>query len=601
MTDSITLVLPVSRIRRNPKIDPRKGRKKADYLQFVESVRTQGVLQAILVRPIQGDPDFDYEVVFGNTRYCASIDAGMPTIRAEVREMGDEEARLLAAIENLRRSDLTPIEEAQMAVMLLADHANDHAAVMKALGWSRTLLDSRILLSRACDAVADALLEDQIKIGHAELLCRLPDIDQPAILSRIIEKGYSVTETRDRLLALTRDLKTARFDTEECRSCIHNSGANADLFEVSLGESRCQNSPCWNRKTAALIEVKLVEAQQEFGVAHTDLTLPQDGFVRLESKGATGIGEAQMTACVTCSNYGAVVSTAAGREGDVTGGYCFNRKCNTGMQEQYKVLLAEASGQLQSSASDTPAQIDGDQAIKGGAGNADQQKKSTSATAKPAQPAQFKKSIRREAFTLYSRVATKVVLEDRRLTLAVAITSMYFDTRSDIPATLRKRMEDGLGITSSLQQRERAKVEVKLAQRTEEDLFKLLSSMAASTVFRADPADQFDMSVSGSQSLAFIAHGGAKPVDLFVMNEAYLKAQVKAGIIEDCKRSGFAAKYNEVHGDKAFDKLATGKSDDLIKAILSFTDFSWLGYLPAALELSAQGGKATPAPQPTAA
>ena len=125
--------------------------------------------------------------------------------------------------------------------------------------------------------------------------------------------------------------------------------------------------------------------------------------------------------------------------------------------------------------------------------------------------------------------------------------------------------------------------------------------MAASTVFRADPADQFDMSVSGSQSLAFIAHGGAKPVDLFVMNEAYLKAQGKAGIIEDCKRSGFAAKYNEVHGDKAFDKLATGKSDDLIKAILSFTDFSWLGYLPAALELSAQGGKATPAPQPTAA
>ncbi|MBG6289824.1 PRTRC system ParB family protein [Pseudomonas nitroreducens] len=593
--------IAVARIRRNPKIDPRKGRKKASYSAFVESVRANGVLQPILVRPVTDDPNFDFEVVFGNTRHAASVDAGKTTIAAEIRSMSDEEARMLAAVENLQRSDLTPIEEAQHAVVLLADNANDHAAVMKALGWSRTMLDSRILLSHACDAVAEALLEDQIKIGHAELLCRLPAADQPAILSRIIEKGYSVVDTRDRLLTLTRDLGSARFDTEECRTCVHNSGANADLFEVSLGESRCQNAVCWNRKTAALIEVKLIDAQQEFGVAHTDKTLPQDGYIRLEAKGSTGVGETQLAACVTCANYGAVVSTTAGREGEVVGGYCFDRKCNSDKHAQYKALIAEASG-----ATAPPQQGEGS-TPEGSAGSRQPasepgKTRKPATTSKPAQPAQLKRAIRREAFTLYSRMATKAVMDDRRLALAVAVTSMYFDVRNEIPSQLRERMEGNLGIQGrGLTSNQRADLEVKLAQRTEDDLMRLLSSMAACSVFRTDATDQFDKSVSGSQSLAFIQHAGIQPVEHFQMNEAYLKAQVKASIVEDCKRSGFAEKYNEVNGEKAFEKLATGKSEDLIKAVLAFTQFNWLGYLPAALELSAQGGKSAPRSQQTAA
>ena len=171
---------------------------------------------------------------------------------------------------------------------------------------------------------------------------------------------------------------------------------------------------------------------------------------------------------------------------------------------------------------------------------------------------------------------------------------MYFEVRGELPAPLRKRMEAGLGIETSIQQTGRALIEVQLARRTEEELLKALSSMAASTVYRSDNAEQFDKSVSGSQSLAFIAHAGANPVDSFLMNEAYLKAQVKAGIVEDCKRSGFMTKFNEVNGEKAFDKLLGSKSDDLIKAILAFTEFSWLGYLPTALELSAQGGSDQP-------
>lgn len=591
------VLLPVSRIRRNSKIDPRRGRNAQDYAQFVESVRANGVLQAICVRPIKDeDQDHDYEIVFGNTRHSAANDAGLEFVPAVIKDMTDAQARMLAAIENLQRADLTPVDEARHVMQLLADLANDHEAVMKELGWSRTKLDSRILLSHACDAVADALIQGQIKIGHAELLCRLPDTDQPAVLDAVISKNYSVADTRDRLLALTRDLSTARFNTDECRSCLHNSGANADLFDVSLGSSRCQNATCWNEKTSSLIEVKLIEAKQDFGVAHTDLTLPKDGYTKLVARGVEGIGEDQMSACTSCDSYGAVVSTTAGREGDVIGGYCFNRTCLTSKREEYQALVAAASAQtnvvqlpVAGATQPTDSPVPGTQVEM----SANPSKTSQPVTnTKQIKPEQIRKSIRRHAFEVYSRAARTAVLDDQCLALAVAITSMYFDLRSDLTIEQREALDSKVGAKPSLIKDDRAKLEIELAKKGQEALMTLMSDVASLTVLRNDPGDRFDKSVSGSQSVAFMEHSTLDPTDYFLMNESYLKAQVKAGIVEDCAKSGFALKYNEVKGDKAFQKLSAGKTSDLIEGILQFTDFSWKGYLPAALKLSAQGGKA---------
>lgn len=573
--------LALDRIRRNEKIDPRKGRKKAAFEQMVRSVAAKGVLQPILVRPVEGDAEHDFEVVAGNSRWQAAKDAGLTEIPALIREMSDQEARLLAALENQVRSDLTPVEEAQHAVLLLEDMANDHQAVMKALDWSRTKLDSRLLLAHACDAVNEALLEDQIEIGHAELLCRLPGDDQGAVLAKIIEKGYTVKQTRERLLALTRDLSTARFDTEECRTCIHNSGANADLFSASLGQSRCQNSACWNTKTEALISVRLIEAQDEHAVVHSEAVLAKDSYIALAARGEHGVGEQQATACASCSNFGAVVMTTRGREGDIVGGMCFNRPCQKEKAAAYKAALASVS-QSQASTTTSPA--------KTAAGKPAAAKAATTAEAKPAG---VKKSLRREAFNLYTRMGRDIVLKDRALTLAVAVVSMYFEMRGDIKSEIRTQMEKALGLAgnTALQQNQRGPVEVRLAALGEEKLLEIMARMAAASLLRNDSADQFDKSVSGAQALTFIEHANADPAKAFVMNEGYLKAQVKAGIVEDCKRSGFAAAYNAAKGEKAFEALAGGKTADLTAAILGFKEFNWLGYLPTALELSAQGGK----------
>jgi PRTRC genetic system ParB family protein len=577
MNQEVAVSIPLNRTRRNPKIDPRKGRKKASFETLVRSVREQGVIQPIVVRPVNDDPNFDYEVVAGNSRWSAAIEAGLTTISAMCREMTDQEARLIAALENQIREDLTPIEEAQHAVVLLVDMANDHQAVMKALDWSRTKLDSRLLLAHACDQVAEALLEDQIKIGHAELLCRLPAADQAGILSKIIEQGYTVEQTKSRLLALTRDVSTARFDTSDCRTCIHNSGANADLFDNGLGEARCQNPVCWNTKTEQLISVRLIEAQGEHAVVHTELSLASDSYIKLTARGEHGVGEQQAAACTSCSSFGAVLMTARGREGDVAPGMCFNRTCQSEKNAAYKAILTSVVETASPSATNTSA-------------SSTKAPSSSKRTESAAKPAQVKKSLRREAFRLYARMGKEIVLKDRCLTLAVAIVSMYFEMRNDLPSALRSQMEKAMDVTGMLQTTARVAVEVRLAQKGEQKLLELLASMAASSLLRTDGADAFEKSVSGAQSLGLIEYANADPAKAFVMNESYLKAQVKAGIVEDCKRSGFAVAYNAAKGEKAFETLVAGKSQDLIKAIIDFKDFSWLGYLPTALQLSAHGG-----------
>lgn len=213
-----------------------------------------------------------------------------------------------------------------------------------------------------------------------------------------------------------------------------------------------------------------------------------------------------------------------------------------------------------------------------------------------AKPTQVKKSIRRVAFDLYARMSKQAVLNDRSLALAVAIVSMYFEMRSDLKSEVRAPMEKAMGVTSSLMPTARADAEIRLAQLGEEKLLTFMGSMAAASLFRTDNADAFEKSVSGAQSLKFMEYAQVDPAKGFAMNETYLKAQVKTGIIEDCKRSGFATAYNEVKGEKAFEGLTTGKASVLIDAVLAFKEFNWLGYLPPALELSVQGGK-KPAPQ----
>jgi len=574
--------VPLNQIRRNPLIDPRRGRNKAKYESMRASIQDAGVLQAILLRPIEG-ADVRYEVVFGNTRFDASCEVGLLDIPADIRPMSDAEARMAAAIENLQRADLTPIEEAFHAVVMLADHNNDHAEVCRVLGWSRTKLDSRVLLSKCCDEVADALLQGDLKLGHAELLAPMTHDDQRTICAKIIERSLSVIQTRDRLMEMNAAISTAPFDTTDCAGCQHNSGLYADLFSASIGEAKCQNRTCWDSKVSQLIDVRLIEAEKEFGVVHTDMTLPDGGYVLLQETGADGVGSEQFAACTGCATYGAVVSTKPGQQGKIIGGHCFNKACNAQHNTAYRALIASVNEAPSTGVSESPHT--NFQHPTAGQGPAPATA-SGEVTAEKAKPQEVKKAIRKEAFGLYSRMACQAINDNPAYSLAISIVSLYLDMRNELPQELLERLQKTTGIPSSIHGHARAAVEVKLSNRPIEELGKILSQVAACTVFRKDSSELFHQSVPGAQSLAFIQAAGMDPAMHFKVTDNYLRSLTKAGIIADCKASGFDLKFDEVKGNKEFSKLALSKTDVLIKAILEFNDFSWEGYLPDSMKIS---------------
>lgn len=579
--------LPLGKIRRNPNIDPRKGRNTAAFAAIRVSIREQGVLQAIVVRPIEG-ADVPYEVVAGNTRFSASEEEGLFDIPAMIRQMTDAEARSAAAIENLQRADLTPIEEAWHCVRLLEDSGNDHDEVCRILGWSRPKLDGRVLLSKCCDEVAAALVEKQIKIGHAELLAPMVEDEQRVICKAIIKRQMTVQATRERLAQLTPLISSARFDTTACTGCAHNSQGYADLFSASVGDAKCQNSKCWQEKTQQLIDVRMVEAQEEYGLVHTDLTLPTDGYARLTATGGSGVGSAQLNACAACPRYGAVVTTTKGREGEVMGGYCFDKVCHSEKTSAYQEIVAAANGNSQPQ--EAPAAID----IGTEQSPASNPKPASSKVKATAKPQDIKRSIKKVAFSMYAKMGQQAIQSSRSLVLAVSIVSLYLDLRSDVPSEEWTRLEPVIKFPTGLSSYNRAEFEVELARRPVGDLDDILNHLAALTVLRRDSNDAFAKSLSGAQSLAFIEMAGMDATEHFSMNEEYLKALTKSGIVADCKASGFDVKYDEVKGDKEFAKLAAGKVDDLIKAILAFTDFTWKGYLPETMKPCAHDGSGTP-------
>jgi hypothetical protein len=138
------------------------------------------------------------------------------------------------------------------------------------------------------------------------------------------------------------------------------------------------------------------------------------------------------------------------------------------------------------------------------------------------------------------------------------------------------------------QRSNRSSLETALASKPIEELQQLMQTIAGLTVYRTDSADQFERSMSGSQSLAFIEHAGLQPKDHFLMNEEFLKTLTKAGVIEECRRAGFDVKYNQVLGDKAFKQLVAQGVGQLITQVMAFTDFDWKGYVPQSMEITAQ-------------
>lgn len=189
------LMLPIGSIAPNPN-QPRKDFDEEALKGLSESIKSQGVLQPILVRPVQDTRPPRYEIVAGERRWRASQLAGLVEVPVLIRELSDQDTLAIALIENLQREDLNPLEEALGIKELKERFGLSQEELSKTLGKSRSAIANILRLLNLSQAAQNALQNGAISSGHARALLTLAEdiTGQQALLNKITQDGLTVRE-----------------------------------------------------------------------------------------------------------------------------------------------------------------------------------------------------------------------------------------------------------------------------------------------------------------------------------------------------------------------------------------------------------------------
>lgn len=201
--DGQLVKLPIEWLQRG-KYQPRRDMDADALEELANSIKAQGVMQPIVVRPVVNDSNslIRYEIIAGERRWRATQLAGHDTIPAVVRDVGDDAAIAMALIENIQRENLNPMEEAVALQRLKEQYELTHQEVADAVGKSRVTVTNLLRLMSLTDEVRRMLERGDLEMGHARALLGLADNAQREAANNVVNKGLSVRQTE----ALVRNL-----------------------------------------------------------------------------------------------------------------------------------------------------------------------------------------------------------------------------------------------------------------------------------------------------------------------------------------------------------------------------------------------------------
>lgn len=174
------------------KYQPRTNMDQAALERLAESIKTQGVMQPILVRAVGVE---SYEIIAGERRWRAAKLAGLTEIPAIIRKVPDDAALAISLIENIQRENLNPLEEALGIQRLINEFGMTHQTAAEALGSSRSSVTNLLRLLNLSEAVQELLMQGKIDMGHGRALLTLVPVQQIKIANTIVLKQLSVRET----------------------------------------------------------------------------------------------------------------------------------------------------------------------------------------------------------------------------------------------------------------------------------------------------------------------------------------------------------------------------------------------------------------------
>ena len=173
------------------KYQPRTRMDEGSLYELAESIKSQGVMQPVLVRPVATG---GYEIIAGERRFRAAQLAGLDSLPVLVRDVPDESAAVMALIENIQREDLNAIEEAQGLQRLVTEFKLTHEQAAQAVGRSRSAASNLLRLLNLADPVQKMLLAGDIEMGHARALLALPAAQQVMAAQEIASRKLSVRD-----------------------------------------------------------------------------------------------------------------------------------------------------------------------------------------------------------------------------------------------------------------------------------------------------------------------------------------------------------------------------------------------------------------------
>ena len=173
------------------RFQPRTRMDPQSIAELADSIRSQGLIQPILVRPVEGGK---YEIIAGERRWRAAQLAGLTQVPVVMRDVPDQAALAMALIENIQREDLNPLEEANGIQRLIDEFEMTHDAAAQAVGRSRSAVTNLLRLLHLSKAVQDLLMQGKLEMGHARALLAVSPARQAELAHQIISRSLSVRE-----------------------------------------------------------------------------------------------------------------------------------------------------------------------------------------------------------------------------------------------------------------------------------------------------------------------------------------------------------------------------------------------------------------------
>ena len=250
--------LPVGRLQPG-KYQPRTQMDPASLEELAASIRAQGLMQPILVRPVgDGQGGERYEIVAGERRWRAAQMAGLEDVPTLVREIPDESALAMALIENIQRENLNPLEEAQGLQRLIDEFSMTHQQAADAFGRSRPAASNLLRLLQLAPPVQEMLMRGELDMGHARALLPLSAVLQIQLAQRIVQKGLSVREA-ERLAQLALKPPKASEEAKPDRDVLRLQEELSDFLGAKV-EIRT------NKKGAGKIQIDFGDLDQLEGI-----------------------------------------------------------------------------------------------------------------------------------------------------------------------------------------------------------------------------------------------------------------------------------------------------------------------------------------------